>query len=197
MLSLHNEFGINPVHTAAPAPSADGSPKCYMVIVTDDSQGSSEGTSRIIQPCCRAAPLWHLRPTSGILWQEACEGKKKGGREAHAVGGEERAYETEDSDATVFDRNKNLSTPFHTHPSYPAPMTLSQRFLLAVGGGGGGGGGVYLESYTREARFLRRRRRRRRRIFTFVHARGAIPNEIEPTGSCQFRNEGFNEPVSR
>ena len=32
-----------------------------------------------------------------------------------------------------------------------------------LGGGGGGGGGVYLESYTREARFLTRWRRSRRR----------------------------------
>ena len=28
--------------------------------------------------------------------------------------------------------------------------------VVAIGGGGGGGGGVYLESYTREARFLTR-----------------------------------------
>jgi hypothetical protein len=33
---------------------------------------------------------------------------------------------------------------------------------------------VYLESYTREARFLTRRRRRRS-LFRIVHARGAIP----------------------
>ena len=41
--------------------------------------------------------------------------------------------------------------------------------LRGSGGGGGGGGGVYLESYTREARFLRRTWSEREGVIESAH----------------------------